>query len=470
MKSKITYSIILLICFVYNGFSQEISWKNGDMSRTINEKDYAKVEFISNSADLVIVENNGETVTGPEAVNSQYIYSCKCNVLDTNVFGFVVSVKGGTDTQQINAWIEEGQYFQYLVDVEDIPMSISEIKTTNQMQVVPVENTGKVTVSCKSNQLNIKSNTGESVIGPTLNSLGIFEYVINYDLTNQDSRTINRELIFSVGNSEEQVYTIGNISPKQGIEVAVVVIQESCFRHQLNYANSYFLNGMYKESYYAYKEAMECSDKPNDVSSYDLKIKNVRKMAGAVIKINEYYDKAVEFHKSGSDIPELMDSCMYYFNTALKYSNVILKENPQDPTSLNFKKKYSDFQNYLPREVSGSVLDNVKMDINGKHFPIKGVYILLKCFENETKKVKGQTVTVKGKEIKEKRITLGETDSQGNFKVKVPRNHNNMSYYLCFVEDGYFDNSNVTEYRPTDADIQKNLIIKITPKNINKSN
>lgn len=190
-------------------------------------------------------------------------------------------------------------------------------------------------------------------------------------------------------------------------------------------------------------------------------------LAAAFLKAKSSYEKASGFESEGQQ-----DSCMFYHQEAYKYRNFILKRNPSDPYCLEYNRLYEKFKDNAPRVVSGRVVDNARMDANNRNLPIEGVYIVQSVHRRDTKEINKVSVPWYGNEIDEsRRELLGKTDADGNFTVHVKRNTRNEIYVLNFTaNENFTDKSYKFIYMPKDADVEKNLNIKISPKGLNKYN
>jgi hypothetical protein len=240
-------------------------------------ENHARIDFVSVYPDLQITEVQGETVRKPEKTDSGYVYTCICDVSDTNNFRFRIFLLGSEDVHSERITIRAGEWKTFAVEVADIPVIISEVNVLNRSQVVRKENTAAVTVSCKFSRLTVQSKTGEPVEGPTLNSSnGLFEYTIYYDLSSESSRKISRALRFSVDNVEFQDHEIGILSPKQGVEISVVVVQMAKYLSYKTSAEQFYASGRYGEASEAYTQAQNSPDKPADMNFTDQIIRATR--------------------------------------------------------------------------------------------------------------------------------------------------------------------------------------------------
>lgn len=444
-----------------------------DMNKTFDGGEYeARIDFISKAPDLNIEENNGTPGTPPtQRADGQYMYTFICDVADTNKFGFLISLQGGVSSKNLTVVVNEKDFREYVIETEEIPASIGEVKIDNTQVVIPKENTAMAIITSLYPKLIIQSVTGEKAEGPTYNEgKKLFSYTVTFDMSTPASKEMKRSLKLSVDNKNFTEQELGVLSPKQGVDLSVIVIQESCYRSNISQARNCFLNGAYKEAWEIYKKILEtdeCSDKPQNTSDDREKMKDMQLLAAAFIRSKQYYEKAVAF-----EAEDKQDSCMYYHNEAYKYRNFILKSNSSDPYCLEHNRIFERYKDQAPRIVSGQLVNNARMDKDGKNLPVEGVYVILSVHEKDTKKVNGVSVPWYGKEISaDRRKNLGQSDAKGHFKVPVPRNSLKEVYVLNFTADENFsDKSYKFIYMPKEVDIERNLYIKISPVGVNKYN
>lgn len=174
MNSKLLQKTLLLLCilsFSTKLYGQEINIiPPKEMGKTFEGGEYeARIDFISNSPELFIEENNG-TPGKPceQRADGKYIYTFICDVADTNKFGFIISLKGSASSQNLTVVLQEKEHREYQVETEDIPASISEIKIDNMQVVVPKENTAMATITSQYPKLVIRSVTAETAEGPDI--------------------------------------------------------------------------------------------------------------------------------------------------------------------------------------------------------------------------------------------------------------------------------------------------------------
>ena len=320
-------------------------------------------------------------------------------------------------------------------------------------------------------KLYIESVTGEKTEGPNYDEVKRqFTYTVSFDLSSEESRSKVRSLRISANNKDFLTQDLGALSPKQGVDIAVLVIQESCYQQQINMAKNCFLNGAYKDAWQIYKQIVEtdqCPDKPSDLAGDKENMTKMHRLAAALIKAHNYYVKAERFQANGE-----IDSCMYYQAESYKYRNYILKSNASDPYCLEYNRKFDLFKETIPRMVSGKVVDNSRMDRYNRNLPIKDVYIVLSVHERDYKNVNGVKVPTYGKEIdRNLREYLGKTDEKGLFKVPVKRNTKDEIYVLNFSADENFTKaSHEYKYMPKDVDVEADVVVKISPKSLNTYN
>lgn len=465
---------ITALLFTIQAYGQEINiTPPADMTKTFDGGEYtARIDFISKTPDLHIEENNGTPGTPPEQrTDGQYVYTFICDVADTNKFGFLISLQGGVSSKNLTVVINEKEFREYIIETEELPASIGEIKIDNTQVVIPKENTAMAIITSLYPKLIIQSVTGEKAEGPVYNDgKKLFTYTVTFDMSTPSSKEMKRSLELSVDNKNFTEQELGVLSPKQGVDLSVIVIQESCYRGSISQTRNCFLNGAYKEAWEIYKKILEtdeCADKPQNTSEDKEKMKEMQLLAAAFIRSKQYYEKAVAF-----EAEDRQDSCMYYHKEAYKYRNFILKSNPSDPYCLEHNRIFERYKDNAPRIVSGQVVNNARMDKDGKNLPIEGVFVILSVHEKDTKKVNSVSIPWYGNEIStDRRKNVGQSDTSGHFKVSVPRNSSKEVYVLNFTADENFsDKSYKFIYMPKDVDLERNLFIKISPTSLNSYN
>lgn len=462
--------LLFIVSFVLLPISiqaQAISIERINTEKEANNGTFkAQIDFISESANLIISENGGETIQAPKERSGKYVYTCICDVNDTNKFGFIVGVQGGAVKENALVYIEEGQLLEYEVKVIELPVTIEDIKSINDRMVVPIENTAKIFVTSNYNNLVIESNTGEIVEGPVTNESNTFGYTVTFNLSTPESKEQSRSLIFKAGK-EIQEYDLGVLQPKSGKEIAVIVVNEGCYISNMNHITQCFRQGLYYEAYTTYKELLGgdiCPNMDSPTAEDNKELEKMKRLAAAHQLSDKYFNMAEKFVSASR-----WDSAMYYHGEALKYRNLILKSNSSDPYCLEYNKRYDFFKASVPRIVSGRIVDNAKMNSRGENLPLAGVYIVLTEHKRSSKKVNGIEVPSAGKEIGEPQL-MGESDSTGNFTVYIPRNTKDTVYQLNFTADkeSMGKKSYGFEYVPKDVDKEDKLVIRINPKNVNK--
>lgn len=471
-----TWLLCLLGCLsVSSVFGQSIQVKLDQKDETgfPDQPNQARVVFISTSGELMIDENNGTPMEKGQLADGKHQYRFVCDVTDTNKFKFNIALQRSSSTANVTVFVEEGNDLLYTIDVQEGGAKISEIKPDPNMMVYPVDNKAKVTVITTYPRLIVQSATGESVEGPIYQEENKqFAYSVVFDLEKPDSRKEIRTLRLSADNKEFVTQKLGALSPKQAMNVAVVVIQESCYQHNIDLAQNYFLNGSYREAYDIYHQLLttdECEDKPADLKELQEDEKEMKRLANAYHIANDRYERAEEFARAGD-----MDSAMHYHAEAYKYRNYILKRNPSDSYALEYNKKYELSRRLYPRIVSGVVLDKSRMDLNGQHLPLANVYIYATLHERDTKTVGGQEIPWYGKQLQGENanaVLLGQTGPDGSFKVFVNRNTNNVVHVLHFSPDEQMvRGTQKIEYFPKEVDMEKNIKILLAPKGLNTYN
>ena len=312
------FSLLLLVCLSTYGQSIRVLQTQNNEKGYQTESPAARVVFVSASPDLLIDENNGTPCEAREQqADGSYLYRFICDVTDTNKFKFNIGSSGITSKVSVTAFIEEGNDILYKVEVEDAPAKISKVEVDQNRLVYPVDNKAKTTIITTYPKLFVESATGETVERPAYNEdTKQFSYSVIFDLSEQSARSVSRSLKLSVDNKEFVTQELGALSPKQAVDIAVIVIQQSCYQHNVSLAQNYFLNGAYKDAYDTYDKLLntdECTDKPSDMAELQKDLKEMRRLANAYRLSNERYAVAEDFEKAG-----VLDSALHYHTEAYK--------------------------------------------------------------------------------------------------------------------------------------------------------
>lgn len=459
---------ILLFCLASVAYGQQLEVTRLDEVKKFDGGEMkAKVIFYSAYPDLMIDENNGERMIGPEKnQEGVYVYSFICDVTDTNKFVFNISAPGIVSKYKHDIYIEEGELRENNVKINSIS-----VKKSDALRYTTEENLAIVTVTSNYQNLRIESSTGETAEGPELNSTNTFDYIIRYDLSSPESRKISRKLIFSAEKGESVEQDLGPLSAKQAIDLSVLVLSNSCYAGVIAHAKQCFLNGAYRDAYETYKKILqenECPDKPRDTTEDEEEMKRMLRLSNAYILASRSYDKAEKFHADN-----MLDSAMHYQQEAYRHRNYILKQNSSDPYCLEYNRKYHRFVETVPRIVSGQTVNSVRMNTQGKNLPLAGVRIIQTAHKREERKVNGIPVPSAGRMIKTiDPVDRGMSDGNGEFSVFVDRNTPDIIYVLNFTaeKEVFTEKSYSFKYIPKDVDKEMNAVIKITPKNVNNYN
>ena len=287
-------SLLFFLLCLSSSLSAQITVSLQDKTKTYEGNEYeARVDFISENENLRITEYAGNPVNAPQPTSDgRFVYTCICYVADDNNLTFSVGEQGSAETTQQPVYIEEGQYFTYLVEVEGRKMSIEDIRLT-ESPVVPESNTAKVFVSSEYDKLFITSSSGEPVEGPVMTDNGVWRYTITYDMSSPESREIERSIKVAASKKDEPVeFLIGKLQPKSGRDVLVIVMEESCFDYNVRIAKKFHAECAYKEAFLAYKEAFQCETKPEDTKAEYQQMRLVNGLARLRIMEQKYWDRA----------------------------------------------------------------------------------------------------------------------------------------------------------------------------------
>jgi hypothetical protein len=419
-----------------------------------------RVDFISESRELKFSENNNEIIRPPQLrEDGKYVYTCICDLNDKNKLGINISLLGNVSTQLVSVYIEEGQWLEYNVLIKET-IRLQPLETT---PFTSIPDSAIVKITSAYNGLIVESTTGETA-APVVNDNQTFDYQLKFYVGTPQSREIERVLLISTSKENKPLsYPLGQLTPKQVVEIVAIVLD--CYETQSNIVRQHFMNGNYDAAYSAQKKLVEtddCKDKPTDITEDRKKLAMLKKLANAFRVAGRSYDKAEAFYENNR-----LDSAMHYHGDAYTYRNLILRDNPSDPYCLEYNRKYDNFVKSLGRILSGKIVNAVRLDMQENALPVESAYIIL----SEHKKVIKDGRPVPGDEKEEARKIIGESAADGTFMVAIPRNTQTTVYQLNIVTDRA-DWNNVKSkpytYFPKDVDAEKNLIIKITPKSVNK--
>lgn len=410
----------------------------------------ARIDFYSEESSLVISEYKGTPVSTPvKQADGRYLYTCICDVNDDNQFTFEVKRKGDINNSRQNVYIEAGQFFEYLVEVENPKMAIEDIRL-NETIVVPESNTAKVIISSEYDQLHITSPSGEPVDGPIMTGDGLWRYTISYDMTSPASREIERHVYISTSEKEDPIdFLVGRLQPKEGKDIVVVVIEETCFDYNIRIGKKFWAECNYLEAFHSYREAFKCSTIPHNTQKEYQEMRKVNGLARLQEEELKYWNKA-------RDLNTPLDSVIFFYRKSKIYRMEILEHSPNDLICHS----HENAEKKLPRIVTGVIRYKGILDASGQNMPIEGAYITLCEHERKKDKEKGYTT---GKEFVDRRQVF-RSNASGYFAILVPRNTEDIIYALRFtIGELKQGNTDPFVFVPTDADTQDIKNILLTP-------
>ena len=452
---KFTISIAGLLLAIGIHAQQYVGIAGEPQKSSYPSTENACIEFISN-AELNINENSGYDPefagTTPEG---KRLYRAICYVPDGDKKVFNISVPGGIEIS-VGPYLRPGEKWVY----EVVASSIASIQPESKLGVKPVENMASVIISCKK-ELKIRSKTGKVDQTKSDNDLYVTEIV--FDLSNPDTRTIEHVIELAGEDGVYVDYNVGVLSVKEAKFIMVLMMEDvSCYKRMIDRAVKAFGDGLYDEANKAYGEAKNCNDLPSGVT-LDTEIRNMVVLKRALDTTRILYNQAEKLR-----LQEDWANSLENYQEAQKFRIGILRMNPNDSYCLQYEKIYAELKNNFPRIISGKVVDNTMMDANKQNTPIPGVFVLCKAYQSVSIGKDGKMAFKD--EIPNSVKSLGKTDEKGEFKVYLPRNSSDEKVFwqLLFTEDDYFKkNTKSLEVYPNDADIQKDLVIRITPTRIN---
>lgn len=470
IRSKCAFVVLLWLSSFFTSLAQDIRITR-QPDRSYPDAYMAKLEFVSNSDKLEFNENTGVTMSAPEQRNGKYVYSAVIDVADGGGLNFQIWQRGSVDKKELEVMLDEKTWVSFDIEVTELPLIIRDIKVTAPHVAHAQAQTALISVLCNDGTLDVEVYAGQAKASnvksdaPMKKEDGSYEYLQTVDLTGIPPETEYSLRLTVGGNPEVKSFVVGQLAQKDGVEIAVSVVQESsCFRHNESMAENAFINGLYREAYFAYKDALECDDK-EDEGMIKKKMRNSAILTNAKSRVMKHVEKADAFRRNGE-----MDSCMHYYQDAYKYAAAILKMNPNDSYCIRFNRDYAKIRSELPRVVSGIVVDQGKLGLDGKNLPLANVYVVLYRHEVEMDRIKGVMTPKPGKVLETK--VLAKTDETGRFEAFVPRNNSYAIYVLYFVFDK--EETGLTrvpeiKYVPNDKDVQKGLVVRFISKRINKN-
>jgi hypothetical protein len=440
-----------------------------------------RVDFISESAELKFMENDGEIIRPPQPrEDGKYVYTCICDLNDKNNLGVNIALPGSVNKRFVSVFIKEGQWLEYNVLVEKI-----RLQTLETTPIVRKPDTATVKITSRYNGFVVKSSTGEEAEGPLINDNQTFDYFVTFDLSAPQSREIERDILIFTNKDEKPFkHVLGRLSPKQGIEIVAILLETSCYENQMSIVRQHIMNRDYRDAYLVLKTLLEtdnCKDKPSDLSKEKAKMNEVGRAAAALKKAVGFYKKVEQFKEMHQP-----DSFLYYHGEAYKQRNHVLKYYPNDPYCLEYNKIYNEVIKY--RYISGKILNNDILNPDDTNPPLAGAAIIRTSHRKKNTGKRGEdghtAVEPENKIIENSEEPLGKTAEDGAFMVRIPRHTEDIFYAVTFLSDWDYGGSRglskivdiVTDVRgkhgyalryfpkPDAGDIISNLTVILSPK------
>ncbi|PXV65014.1 hypothetical protein CLV62_10812 [Dysgonomonas alginatilytica] len=303
----------------------------------------------------------------------------------------------------------------------------------------------KVRVTIPKNELTLIEK--DNLI-PSKNSNAIYQFFANIDdmqiITNEGLKFINQ------GKNESSFYVYELSIPVSGASKLNVTIKaagyedfsyemtdiaqrvygffifpkKECFNKNFELGNEYFRDGAYTDAIRYYKEAEGCKDRPEG-TSLSSKVEEAKRYEKIKSKIDEY-DRNVQKLSlfQDEDFDSEVDSMYWYKNTVIALMRHLLKQNPSDKFCANalIEKREEDLLN------SSRTIGGLVTDIEYQNQYLSNVIIYGSEDPDADKK---------------KMMRLGQTDTKGIFRIKVPNRYKVL----------YFEHSDNNYNKPIRIDI-----------------
>ncbi|MDR1454079.1 MAG: hypothetical protein LBJ01_00345 [Tannerella sp.] len=457
LKSIIACSALLLPAGAVYGQSI-VAEPRAEVKRHAGEPYQARIDFISESPDLVFEENTGADVQAPRKQgNREYVYTCICNVKEDNRFGFNIMLKGSEAACFWKVLVEEGQWIETDVKVE--ASSVILHVQPGEGGYFPQENTALVRIVSTHGELNIEASTGEKAELKLDETTNTYHYNVYFDLSQPESRQIERALLISVAgqNDPPHVHPLGLLASKQALEIAVIVIN-NCYANQLQHARQCYVNGDFADAFRVYQNLLEtdlCSDdKPEDLSAMKEEMEKTGLFLARMDSANLCWTKLESFHEQNR-----LDSCLYYLNLGTKVTARIAEHQPLNAFCKEMNRKYKDMRKKMGRIVSGTVYLDA-----GSDKPAGNTLITVSRHEKKMKKVGGIFVPVPGREIEDAYRKTYSSNADGSFTVPVREEaQSSKTMYVIHFIAGSGRDVATAEYVPEDRASIPDLHITLVP-------
>jgi hypothetical protein len=322
------------------------------------------------------------------------------------------------------------------VKIDDYPAVIHEVRPSEGGGYYPQENTALVRIVSSFSKLKIEVSTGEKATPELNRETNTFYYNVYFNLSKPEDRQIERTLFISASgqNDAPYEYDLGVLTPKQALEIAVIVINGStCYATERNLAQQSYVNGNFSDAYQAYQNLLEtdlCNeDKPADLSALKADMEKAGKYMILMDSVSLCRTKSESFYEENR-----LDSCLYYLNAGTRITSEIAKDHPLNEECKKQNRMDKEFRKKnLGRIVSGKIY----LDAGTDH-PVGNTLITVSKHERKMKKIGGALVPVPGKEIKGAYRKTYNGNADGSFMVSVPEEPQGESktiYVVHFVAE-----------------------------------
>jgi len=245
--------------------------------------------------------------------------------------------------------------------------------------------------------MEITANNGQKFINKGKNEASFYVYELTVPVENTPNLTVSVKAI----GYDDLSYEITDVS--QRVYGFFIFPKEECFNKNFELGNEYFKDGAYRDAVRYYSEASECKD-IDPQAPLDNKLKEARQYEKIRNMIDRYDRDAARLDAVHDNIESEVDSVYWCRNTAIGLMRHLLKQNPSDKfcSPAEIQKREENLLN-SSRMIGGLVTD---IEYQNQYLPNVVIY------GSEDPKAD-----------KKKMMRLGQTDSKGIFKVKVPNRY-----------------------------------------------
>jgi len=266
--------------------------------------------------------------------------------------------------------------------------------------------------------MQIVTNNGLTFVNKGKNDASFYVYELTVPVAGTSDMTVS---VKAVGY-DDLTYRITDVS--QRVYGFFIFPKEECFNKNFELGNEYFKDGAYQDAVRYYTEASECKDIDAD-APLARKLKEAEQYQKIRRMIDDYDRNAMKLNSAQTDnIDSEVDSVYWYSNTAIGLMRHLLKQNPSDKfcSQAEIQKREEELLN-SSRMIVGLVTD---IEYQNQYLPNVVIY------GSEDPKAD-----------KKKMMRLGQSDSKGGFRIKVPNRYKVL----------YFEHTDKNYNKPLRIDI-----------------